>query len=150
LHQKERVDECIVFRRLMFAFIVVVVGVVVPVDATVRDDQQVMVDQINYFRRLNGVGSVVLDRAWGRRFQYWCDEMAARGAISHDKGRLLVGVSSGLVVENVGSGQNVWNIFYGFVESRSHRANMLVGSSRFFGSCVTVRGGVTYTVNRFR
>jgi uncharacterized protein YkwD len=137
-------------KKLIAALILILAPFTVTNTLYAVDTQQAMIDNINYYRSLNGLRPLLLDRAWGTRFQYWCDEMARAGSISHDYGRLTLRMpSNATVFENVGSGASVWAVYNGFVNSAPHRGSMLVPNAVRFGSCVTVRNGVTYTVNRF-
>lgn len=138
-------------RRFRVAGVVVAAMMTVAVLAGCVSDQQVAVqNQINNSRSANGVHRLASYGPSHTKAQNWANHLASIGTIKHSN--LTDGYQSGTwwrLGENVGMGPSLAAIHNGFLNSPSHRANMLSPLYDHVGTGVAKRGNTYYVVHEF-
>ena len=106
--------------------------------------------RINYDRMDNGLIGMSINDSLMAKAQAWADRLAAIGYLWHSD--LTDGVDPGwwMLGENVGSGPSADAIEQAFLNSPSHRANILNPEFNWAGTGVAVSGnGTVYLVQVF-
>ncbi len=119
-----------------------IVGVLA-LSSCMNSGQRKDLDLINGARRAAGVGSVRASDAAMRKAQGWSDHMSRTGVLEHTGGGSRVNPSplAGWCsyAENVGYGASVSAVHDAFLNSATHRANML-GRYTLVGTGYTRKG----------
>ncbi len=114
------------------------------------DDQITVQNQINNARAAHGVPRLADYSVSDTKAQNWANHLASIGTLQHSN--LTSGYQSGSwcwLGENVGMGPNLSVIQNAFMNSRSHRDNILSRKYDHVGSGVAKRGNTYYVVQEF-
>ena len=107
------------------------------------------VARINGARSSRGLASLATHSELNARAQEWAQYMASRGAISHSNVSARVKAPWERLGENVGRGGSVDQIHSMFMNSASHRGNILDGGFQYVGVGTAVRDGQIYVAQIF-
>lgn len=103
---------------------------------------------INNERSRRGIRTAQLHGDLVNKAQAWADHMAATGRVSHSVLSANVGKQRWrYLAENVGWARSVGEMHSLFMNSASHRANMLDGRYSKYGTGVAIRNGRYYVVH---
>lgn len=113
-------------------------------------DQVTVQNQVNASRSANGVARLADYQPADSKAQAWANYLASIGTIQHSN--LTSGYQSGTwcgLAENVGMGPNLAGLQTAFMNSPSHRANILNASYDHIGTGVAYKNGYYYVVHEF-
>lgn len=113
-------------------------------------EQQLTYDLVNQTRAENGLPQLWPHLSLMNKAQAWAEQLAAEGQLRHSV--LPEGVEGDWLrlAENVGRGPSIEVIHQAYLQSPSHRANILDRGFNFFGVGVaTAANGTVYTVQVF-
>lgn len=114
------------------------------------EDQVTAQTLINNSRSSNGVRKLADYAPSDTKAQNWANYLAGRGSLAHST--LTDGYQSGTwcrLGENVGMGPSLSAIHNAFMNSPSHRANIVNANYDHVGTGVTKRGNTYYVVQEF-
>ncbi|HET8931362.1 MAG TPA: CAP domain-containing protein [Acidimicrobiales bacterium] len=134
----------------MFGALVAGVLTVAVLAGCLSEDQTTVQAQIIYSRAVNGVHQLADYGPADTKAQNWANHLASIGTIRHSS--LTSGYRSGTwcrLGENVGMGPSLLAINNAFMNSPSHRANMLSSLYDHMGTGVAKRGNTYYVVHEF-
>lgn len=134
----------------MFGALVAGVLTVAVLAGCLSEDQTTVQAQINYSRAVNGVHQLADYAPADTKAQNWANHLASIGTIKHSS--LTSGYRSGTwcrLGENVGMGPSLLAINNAFMNSPSHRANMLSPYYDHMGTGVAKRGNTYFVVHEF-
>jgi uncharacterized protein YkwD len=136
-------------RRLVGAVVAGVLAVSV-LAGCLSEDQTTVQAQINYSRAVYGAHALADYGPADTKAQNWANYLASIGTIKHST--LTDGYAAGTwcrLGENVGMGPSLLAINTAFLNSPSHRANMLSPYYDHFGTGVAKRGNTYFVVQEF-
>lgn len=129
-----------VFRAL--SIVVLLAAFALTACETSRDDAQAIINIINNERYQRGIPLVPENVDLAAEADRWAQEMRNTCTLKH-RSNLATGLPAGwtMVAENVGVGGDYWAVHNAFMNSPSHRANILnanythVGVGAVWGNC---------------
>ena len=124
--------------------VVVAAVAVALVFASCTPEQAEAFGLVNESRSQAGLPQLAYDEALGQEAQSHAAEMAAQGKIFHTD--LPAG---SCLAENVGNASSISGVHSLFMQSPTHRGNVLDRDATTIGTGVAVRDGAVYVVLRF-
>ena len=125
-------------------------GLALLVSACVSADQTTVFNQVNHSRAANGIPAMQ-QNGWLSDFaQHWAEHMAARCALSHSPDYVTANPYNWRsLAENVGGGKSLARAHTRFMNSTSHRANILNPRFNYLGTGVAQGCGRYWVVHEF-
>jgi len=105
--------------------------------------------QVNATRSSSGLSKLSIDDTLVAKAQAWAKRMASAGTISHSQLTDGAGSNWSVLAENVGMASTITQMHSLFMNSPSHRANIVNGSFDRIGTGVAESGGRLFVVQVF-
>ena len=105
--------------------------------------------QVNATRSSSGLSKLAIDDTLVAKAQAWAERMASAGKISHSQLTDGAGNNWSVLAENVGMASSISQMHSLFMNSPSHRANIVNGSFDRIGTGVAESGGRLFVVQVF-
>src|SRR5690606_8983261 len=105
--------------------------------------------QVNATRSSSGLSKLAIDDTLVAKAQAWAERMASAGKISHSQLTDAAGNNWSVLAENVGMASSISQMHSLFMNSPSHRANIVNGSFDRIGTGVAESGGRLFVVQVF-
>ncbi|MFN7968674.1 MAG: CAP domain-containing protein [Acidimicrobiales bacterium] len=105
--------------------------------------------QVNATRSSSGLSKLSIDDTLVAKAQAWAERMASAGTISHSQLTDGAGSNWSVLAENVGMASTITQMHSLFMNSPSHRANIVNGSFDRIGTGVAESGGRLFVVQVF-
>ena len=105
--------------------------------------------QVNATRSSSGLSKLAIDDTLVAKAQAWAERMASAGKISHSQLTDGAGSNWSVLAENVGMASSITQMHSLFMNSPSHRANIVNGSFDRIGTGVAESGGRLFVVQVF-
>lgn len=105
--------------------------------------------QVNATRSSSGLSKLAIDDTLVAKAQAWAERMASAGTISHSQLTDGAGSNWSVLAENVGMASTITQMHSLFMNSPSHRANIVNGSFDRIGTGVAESGGRLFVVQVF-
>jgi uncharacterized protein YkwD len=106
-------------------------------------------DLVNQSRRSVGLPALIAHGQLDAKAQAWSEKLARDGRLSHSHLPSGITVQWKRLGENVGMGPTIESVHRAYLNSPSHRANILNSSFNHIGTGHTKVGSTVYTVHVF-
>ena len=128
---------------------VVAVAAIFALAGCMNTQQQAAFDHVNNSRSAAGTHTLAHDATAQNKAQGWAEYLASRNTLAHSNLRDGMGSGWTRIAENVGYGSSIEAVHRQFMDSSSHRKNILDGGMTHLGVGVAQGHGRTFVVQIF-